>query len=597
MKRFLRGLLFGHIEEENRELKQRLDDLNEGLKNEIPSLLASLSQKIDSLPISQKDVAEIRFIVFRILSNIDQVIVADNEDLPIKRVNLRQVSQDIIELFGEHFHKDNPVILHFLIDPALPLSVNSNPRSILQLVKLLTEEGLELIDRGELTISFGMTQTEAKSGDVVELFVSITAVPSQKKEQPDLSKIESLRRIRLAGSICEKNGGAVKVSHVADGGVHIKAGFVATVDMPGSIPKKIPKYFGFYSTSKDIFCVLGRLGFFHGARPIPLNSPIEDLTLETIFVEGDAIRDKIPLLEKVDKKKFIVLLRQNQLEDKDIFYREGFSRFLGVPFSSQSFSDCMLGLDSAFKPIEESWESSEPLRVLVVDDLPSSRARIREIVKSLGHKVEEASDGIELVARISRNNSYDLIFCDMMMTHLDGPSAVSQIRELGCESLIVAVTAHDVDIDEIGGFDEVLKKPVAPEAIYLLLGLALERRDKVVMRSTRIIDLEDLKARSLGKPALMAEVLSSFIEMSKDYLSEIDKFSKSTDTSFLVHSLHALKGMLLEIGAITYADMVKEIELSVKGNNTIKEAEVQKIKLMIEEARKAAEGIIHTLKD
>lgn len=596
MKRFLRRFFFGSLEDKNRELNQRLDDLNEALKNEIPGLLASLAEKIDSLPINQKDVAEIRFIVFRILSNLDQVTVADNGDVPLKKVSLKQVSQDIIELFGEHFHKDNPVTLHFLIDPALPLSVNSNPRSILQLVKLLTEEGLELIDKGELTISFGMTQTEAKSGDIVELFVSVTAVPSQKKEQPDLSKVESLRRIRLAGSICEQNGGAIKVSHVADGGVQIKAGFVASVDVPGSIPKKIPKYFGFYSTSKDIFCALGRLGFFHGARPIPLNSPIEDLTLETIFVEGDTIRDNISQFDKVDKKKFIVLLRQNQLEDKLLFYKEGFSRFLGVPFSSQSFSDCMLGLDPTFRPIEKSWESGEPLRVLVVDDLPTSRVRIRELVQSLGHKVEEASDGIELVARISKNNSYDLIFCDLMMTHLDGLPAVRQIRELGCESLIVAVTAHDVDIDELGGFDEVLKKPVAPEAIYLLLGLALERRDKVVRKSLRIIDLEDLKARSLGKPALMAEVLSSFIETSKDQLVEIDKFSKSTDSSLLVHSLHALKGMLLEIGAITYADMVKEIELSVKGNNTIKEAEVQKIKLMIEEARKAAEGIIPSLK-
>lgn len=593
---FVRRLFTKRLEEENKLLKQRLNDLNEALKNEVPSLLASLTQKIDSLSIGSKESSELRFLVFRILSNLDQITISDDGKVPIKSVNLRQVSQDILELFGEHFHKDNPITLHFLIDPSLPLAVSSNPRSILQLVKLLTEEGLELIEKGELTVSLGMTQAEANVGDIIELFVSITAVPNYKCEESSTVNIESLRRVRLAKSICEENGGTLKIYPCADGGVQVKGSLVASVETPCQIVHKIPKYFGFYSTSKDIFCVLGRLGFFHGARPIPLNSPTEDMSMETVFVEGDNIRDNLEQLTSLDKRRFVVLLRQNQLEDKNLFFKYGFTRFLTVPFSSQSFSDCLLGIDDPYKPIEKKWESNDPLRVLVVDDLATSRIRIRDIVQSLGHRVEEASDGIELVARVSKQCSYDLIFCDLMMTHLDGLPAVKQVRELGCDSLIVAVTAHDVDINELTGFDEVLKKPVAPEAIYLLLGLALERKDTLVRKSLRIIDLEDLRGRSLGKPTIMAEVLMSFIETSKEHLSEIDRFSKASDTSFLVGSLHALKGMLLEIGAITYAEMVKEIELSVKGNKEIKEAELEKIKLMVEEARKAAEGIIPSLK-
>ncbi len=594
--RFLKKLFTEQLEEENSVLKQRLKDLENALKNEVPGLLASLTQKIDSLSISSKDSSELRFLLFRILSNLDQITVGDETEVPLKKVNLKQVSQDILELFGEHFYKDNPVILHFLIDPSLPQSVASNPKSILSLVKLLTEEGLELIEKGELTVSFGMTQVEAQPGDMVELFVSITAVPNYKKDSFNVRTIGELRRIRAAKTICEKNGGTLKVSLCADGGVQIKGSFIASVDIPGKIPQKVPKYFGFYSTSKDIFCVLGRLGFFHGARPIPLNSPTEDMTMDTIFVEGDDIRDSLEGFNSVDKKKIVILLRQNQLDDKKLFFKAGFTRFLSVPFSSQSFSDCMLGIDTPYKAIERSWESGDPLKVLIVDDLATSRVRIREIVQSLGHEVEEASDGIELVSRVSKDDSYDLIFCDLMMTHLDGLPAVKQVRELGCESLIVAVSAHDVEIENLAGFDDVLKKPISPEEILLFIGLALERRDSVVQRSLRIIDLEDLKARSLGKPALMAEVLMSFIESSKDQLSEIDKFSKASDTSFLTGSLHALKGMLLEIGAITYAEMVKEIEQNVKGNKQIKEAELDKIKLMVEEARKAAEGIIPSLK-
>lgn len=595
--RFLKKLFTAQLEEENRVLKQRLKDLENALKNEVPGLLASLTQKIDALSVNSKDSSELRFLLFRILSNLDQITVGDDTEVPLKKVNLKQVSQDILELFGEHYYKDNPVVLHFLIDPSLPQSVESNPKSILSLVKILTEEGLELIDKGELTVSLGMTQGEAKQGDIVELFVSITAVPNYKREPFDLKKIEELRRIRASKVICEKNGGTLRASLCADGGVQIKGSFVASVDLPGKIPQKVPKYFGFYSTSKDIFCVLGRLGFFHGARPIPLNSPTEDMTMDTIFVEGDDIKDQLERFANVDKKKIIILLRQNQLDDKKFFYKAGFTRFLSVPFSSQSFSDCMLGLDTPYKSIERSFKSGDPLKVLIVDDLPTSRVRVREVVQSLGHRVEEASDGIELVARVSKDDSYDLIFCDLMMTHLDGLPAVKQVRELGCESLIIAVSAHDVEIDDLVGFDDVLKKPISPEEILLFVGLALERRDHVVQRSLRIIDLEDLKARSLGKPAIMAEVLMSFIESSKDQLRDIDKFSKASDSSFLTGSLHALKGMLLEIGAITYAEMVKEIERNVKENKEIKEAELDKVKLIVEEARKAAEGIIPSLKN
>jgi osomolarity two-component system sensor histidine kinase TcsA len=88
------------------------------------------------------------------------------------------------------------------------------------------------------------------------------------------------------------------------------------------------------------------------------------------------------------------------------------------------------------------------------------------MLKGLGFgKVDIAVDGAEAVDRAKRNPLfYDLILMDISMPVLDGVSATIQIRELGIDTPIIAMTANAIKEDVASylarGINDYVPKPV-----------------------------------------------------------------------------------------------------------------------------------------
>ena len=68
------------------------------------------------------------------------------------------------------------------------------------------------------------------------------------------------------------------------------------------------------------------------------------------------------------------------------------------------------------------------MKILIVDDEEMIRGVLREYVEFEGNEAFEAADGMEAVKKC-RENDYDLILMDVMMPHLDGFSAVKEIKK------------------------------------------------------------------------------------------------------------------------------------------------------------------------
>jgi two-component system chemotaxis response regulator CheY len=66
-------------------------------------------------------------------------------------------------------------------------------------------------------------------------------------------------------------------------------------------------------------------------------------------------------------------------------------------------------------------------RVLVIDDFNTSRRIIRNIIESLDHIVEEASDGRE-AAGFFDGRRIDLVISDYNMPNMDGGALIEYIR-------------------------------------------------------------------------------------------------------------------------------------------------------------------------
>lgn len=68
-------------------------------------------------------------------------------------------------------------------------------------------------------------------------------------------------------------------------------------------------------------------------------------------------------------------------------------------------------------------------RILAVDDSAAMRQMVGVTLKSAGHDVVHASDGVEALA-LAQNASVDLVITDVNMPNMDGITLVRELRQL-----------------------------------------------------------------------------------------------------------------------------------------------------------------------
>ena len=67
--------------------------------------------------------------------------------------------------------------------------------------------------------------------------------------------------------------------------------------------------------------------------------------------------------------------------------------------------------------------------VLAVDDSASMRQMVSFTLKSAGHNVTEAEDGVVALG-LAKSGAYDLVITDVNMPNMDGITLISELRKL-----------------------------------------------------------------------------------------------------------------------------------------------------------------------
>lgn len=102
-------------------------------------------------------------------------------------------------------------------------------------------------------------------------------------------------------------------------------------------------------------------------------------------------------------------------------------------------------------------------RVLVVDDVMDNRILIERYLKPAGVVVGTAAGGQEAIER-AKASEWDLVLMDIQMPNMDGYEATSQLRRIGFEKPIIALTAHamreELERCMKAGCDSTLTKPI-----------------------------------------------------------------------------------------------------------------------------------------
>ncbi len=128
---------------------------------------------------------------------------------------------------------------------------------------------------------------------------------------------------------------------------------------------------------------------------------------------------------------------------------------------------------------------------LVVDDRLDLRILVRHLLEEAGAEVEVAADGLQAVqmveAATSRGDVFDAVIMDMQMPVMDGLTATRQLRKMGYQGAVVALSAGALPRDRedalAAGCDEFVTKPVAGatllETMWTLTSAGLRDDDAV----------------------------------------------------------------------------------------------------------------------
>ncbi|GEM_PF-1777934 len=575
---------------------------------------------------------------FQLLGSINDALELGRPAEPtasaMRAVSLVQLTQDLSELYAQPVGKKPEVMVSFLVDKELPHSIIADPKKLLHLMGNFIENALRFTEKGIIEVVLSSSSSVIEVGTPCTIVIACkdtgagidsTKLIMMTKELRDNLNDRDVSELglglRAANKIVQNAGGLIKIESEVGKGTVITASFLAEVAVGPRNWNNLPSGLRFFSNSNEVFVTIGNIAYFHNLRPIPITNPAFDTSPDTIFIDvRDLVSGEMGKLQDFKPpEKYVVIMRHSELQLRERLLLFGFTRFLLLPLTSTSLLQCLLGEDSTVptRRTSRSTKAEQKLKILIVDDVETTRLRISEHLKGLDHEVTEATDGLELVELVVGGNQYDVIFSDLTMTHLDGVSAVKQVREYekqkGLNTPIIAMTAYSL-VDESKdllkvGFNSVLKKPVyLDELDFILSKITPQKRSdnknvetevESVMVSTmepektiaaipvpevatQFIDLDDLRKRTSGKVKIMAQVLESFILTSRSRLSELKRSNTPEDTVHLARTLHTLKGLLLEAGAIDCAKKIANYEENLNQSLDLTEQDLLSISGMIE---------------
>src|SRR6187551_3320908 len=139
-------------------------------------------------------------------------------------------------------------------------------------------------------------------------------------------------------------------------------------------------------------------------------------------------------------------------------------------------------------------------RVLVVEDEPSTRVGLTELVRTWGFTADSAGDGQEALQRITVFRP-SIIISDLVMPHMGGLDLLRALQDDGGDFTVVILTAQGtvetaVEAIKAGAYDY-LTKPIEPQRLKILLDKIVERQD--TLREVKVLRKQLREHGAYGK--------------------------------------------------------------------------------------------------
>ncbi|MDD3308002.1 MAG: response regulator [Acetobacterium sp.] len=314
--------------------------------------------------------------------------------------------------------------------------------------------------------------------------------------------------------------------------------------------------------------------------------------------------------------------------------RAGISRILVKPMTPSTLNDALMELlengmetkiPSSLKALEDRLKRYQQVRMLIVEDNQINQEIVGQLLEPFKFKIELAENGQEAISKIAQAK-FDLILMDVQMPVMDGLAATTIIRGLpGWETVpILAMTANAFEEDRRkcieAGMNDHLVKPVEPELLYksLIKWLPIKKNESENKGASRIAVGKDQTRLSVAAPEeqnrlkALRQVEGLDVETGlrmldgdiSVYLRLIRQFSQKCETAAIdilkqttaenyqniMQTVHSIKGVAGNLGAIKIQELAAELEQAVRIRSG-KEQFKEQINSFVTEIRGFAEAL------
>ncbi|MBI1367016.1 MAG: response regulator [Planctomycetes bacterium] len=240
----------------------------------------------------------------------------------------------------------------------------------------------------------------------------------------------------------------------------------------------------------------------------------------------------------------------------------GIARCLVKPVKQSDLLDAVVQIFSHAAEAEAMVKSavvmtSDPLKVLLVEDGITNQRVAVSMLETRGHKVAVAANGLEALQLLDKE-PFDLVLMDVQMPVMDGYEATRRIREneqgTGAHVPIIAMTGNamigDRDRCIDAGMDDYIAKPFRGSALMEVI--ARHRGDRAVSRMTEApadeavdetkVNFELALEHLDGCHDIFLQVIDVFLQEAPQLLDTVRRSYESGDIPSLVRAAHSIKG-------------------------------------------------------
>ena len=546
--------------------------------------------------------------------------VCNNEDYMLSSV-LHDIVVDV-----KHYKSKN-VELIIDVDPSIPAVMNSDVAKIKKVLKALITNGLKYTQKGGVYVR--ITSITHEYG--LNLCIEVTDTGKGMTEY-ELEKVYD--SFYQADSSRTRQGGGLGLGlAIASGFVSLLGGFMTINSKPDvgttvsvSIPQKVVDPVSCMSVAAPDTLCLGAFFQFekydHPAVRDYYNSMVLNIVkglgvqmhrvnnadnlkllyktvhLTHLFIAGEEYTANADLIEELAKDMVVAVVADGGM----ILPKNTRVRFLEKPFYCFPVVSV---LNSTVSSKEESTKKlrCDGVRALVVDDESMNLVVAKSIFGRYGMKVTTVTSGQESID-ICREQVFDIIFMDHMMSGMDGVEAMKRIRTdvsgLNGTIPIVALTANAMSSAKqmflSEGFDGFVSKPVEIEELERVLKQVLpksslsyvddngvkeefdDRPEEKPVEAPRekdfIVDLRKCGIDTdaglkycVGDKEFYKSLLIQFATESSSKIASMKQYYQVRDWHNYEILVHALKSTSKMIGVSDLSEKAKALEMASKENN------------------------------